>query len=107
MYQSSSDHSSIIIWNITQKQISSEYNYRPFVEKILTFLIDYLSILKCGKVNITFEINNGSYHDVDSQDSHYEIATLLALINCFDSEHTEFDHVKFEKIAGINHLPSS
>lgn len=97
IYESSNDYQSNVIWNITEKQISSEYTYKPFVEKVLTFFIDYLSILKCERVNLTFEINNGSYNDVDSQDSYYEVATLLALINCFDKEHTQFDYVKFEK----------
>lgn len=33
-----SNHSNKIIWNISDKQIPSDYNYKPHVEKVLTFL---------------------------------------------------------------------
>lgn len=86
------DEKSLIIWNITDEQIPSNYfDYKPYVEENIVFFVDYLSSVKKEKTELVFEIKDGSYHPVDTYDRLYSIATQNAIINSFDKEIEKFD----------------
>ena len=73
-----------IVWNTSNNHLPDYIGHKPFVEKVLSFFINYLSGLKGEKVKLTIEINDGSYHEVDTRPKDYENATIFALINAFD-----------------------
>lgn len=89
MYKSS-DSESKMIWNLTQQQLPDEYGAKPAIEKVFRFFIDYFAGIKGEKIPLVFEINDGSFHPVDSRDIGYMYATVYAIINCFDKEYMKF-----------------
>jgi len=96
------DENSLIIWSITDKQIPSEYyDYKPYIEEAIHFFIGHLHSLKAEKTQLTFEVKNGSYHPVDTNDRLYSFATVNAIINCFDKEIEKFDESWVEHIKNL------
>ena len=98
------DENTQIIWSITDEEIPSKYfNYKPYVEETVFFIVDYINSLKGEKTELTFEIKSGSYHPVDTHDRLYCFATLNAIINCFDIEIEKFDENWVEHIKKITY----
>lgn len=73
-----------IIWNINEQILPSQIGYKRFIERVLSFFASHVSALKGKYIKLQFEINDGSYQPVDTRPRHFEIATIYALINCFD-----------------------
>ncbi|SHN16452.1 hypothetical protein [Mucilaginibacter sp. OK098] len=89
MYKSSNQESKMI-WNLTQEQLPDEYGAKTAIKKVLEYFIDYFAGIKGESIALIFEINDGSYHPVDSQAIGYMFAAMYALINCFDKDHIKF-----------------
>ena len=93
------DENSLIIWSVTDEQIPSKYyDYKPYIEESIQFFVGHLNSLKVERTELTFEIKNGSYHPVDTNDRLYSYATINAIINCFDKEIAKFDESWVEHI---------
>lgn len=90
MYASSDDCSKII-WHLTEKQLPPDSGAKPEVEKILRFFLGYFAGLRNQSIPLTFEIIDGTYHQVDSSHIGYHRATVHALIDCFDHDHIKFN----------------
>ncbi|HEY4651891.1 MAG TPA: hypothetical protein VIG72_10780, partial [Pontibacter sp.] len=78
------DWTSSVIWNVDKKLLPDSLGHKMFIEKVLNFFLTYLSGLRGERIHLTFEINDGTYHPVDSQAGDFLVATVYALINCFD-----------------------
>lgn len=73
-----------VVWKTNEKELPNQVGHKPFIEKVLSFFVGYISALKGKSIKLTFEINDGSYHPVDTMPRDFETAVTFALINCFD-----------------------
>lgn len=87
-----------IIWNIPDSKIKNDIDYKPHSEVILNEFFNYFYELRGDKNLIKIEIQDGSYHPVDSQGKHYKIATMYALVDCFDKKAYQFQENRICKI---------
>lgn len=71
-----------IIWNIEEHQIPEDIRNKIKIQ--LEFFYNLLISLKGCYLNLTIEINNGSFHPIDSYRYGFSYATIYALIDCFD-----------------------
>jgi hypothetical protein len=76
-----------IIWKTNEKHLPEQIGHRAIVEETLSFFINHVSAIKGKRPNLTIEINNGSYHPIDTHPRDFEYATILAIINAFDKTH--------------------
>ena len=74
-----------IIWDVPSGQVPIEMKFEPFVELAIMKFFEYFRQCREAKIPLKAKVFDASYHPVDSQDKHYEIAALIALIDCFDS----------------------
>ena len=51
----------------------------------LNFFISLVRVLKNEDVSFNIELIDGGYHPIDSSNLSYEIATIRAILNCFQS----------------------
>ncbi|WP_222538249.1 hypothetical protein [Pedobacter polysacchareus] len=84
-----SDDSSRIIWNVPETELPLEF--RGTITKGLEFFLGYLAGIKGQSISLAFEINDGSYHPVDSNLLGFNLVTTRAIIDCFDPDYSKFD----------------
>ena len=89
IYKSSDSHSKMI-WNLTQDQLPDEWGAKRCVEDALQFFISYFEGIRGESISLIFEINDGSYHPVDSKDRNYRTATIYAIVDCFNKGAIKF-----------------
>ena len=88
-----------IIWNVPTENIPKDLDYKSGVRKSITFFLNFLSTLKGENNNIVFEINDASYHVIDTSKIYdYEYATIYAIIDCFDKTILNFDKDYVERV---------
>ncbi|MEN0055491.1 MAG: hypothetical protein AAGC65_17575 [Mucilaginibacter sp.] len=72
-----------MIWNLTPEQLPDELEAKRGVEQALRFFISYFEGIRGESIPLVFEINDGSYHAVDSKARNYITATIYAIVDCF------------------------
>jgi hypothetical protein len=82
MYKSS-DNNSKMVWNLSEYQLPNDYNAKSGIEIALRFFISYFEGIRGEIIPLIFEINDGSYHSVDSKGRNYTNATIYAIVDCF------------------------
>ncbi|SHE79811.1 hypothetical protein [Pedobacter caeni] len=97
----SDSYDSRVIWNTDETYFPYDIRIGKAIEKYLLFFTNYLSALKGKSVQLIFEITDGTYHLVDSDDKTYGYAVLYALVDCFDKTYYKPDELKIARIAGI------
>jgi hypothetical protein len=81
-----------IIWNVPAENIPSGFDYKTGVRTSLIYFLDLLSSLKGEGNTLVFEINNASFHSIDSgRISDYQYATAYAIVDCFDKNILKFN----------------
>lgn len=89
MYKSL-DSNSKMIWNLTKDQLPDEWGAKKCIEDALRFFINYFEGIRGEGISLIFEINDGSYHHVDSKGRNYATATIYAIVDCFNKNAIEF-----------------
>ncbi|RQO69396.1 hypothetical protein DBR43_15025 [Pedobacter sp. KBW06] len=87
MYKSLNNDSNVI-WNVPEIELPIEF--RSTIVAGLSFFLNYLEGIKGQSILLTFEINDGGYHAVDSELAGFNRVTTRAIISCFDPDHFEF-----------------
>lgn len=82
IYQSKDNWNSII-WEVDEEKLPNEF--RLTIQECLSFFVTYLQGIRGERLNLTFRITNGSFHEVDSVNIGYQKATVLALLKCFEN----------------------
>lgn len=85
----SPDDSTRIIWNVQEIELPLEF--RHTITKGLEFFLGYLAGIKGQSISLNFEINDASYHPVDSSLLGFNLVTTRAIINCFDPDYFKFN----------------
>lgn len=71
-----------LISNINENQLPLAYLNE--IIRNLNFFISYASAIKGERFGLKFEIIDGSHHVVDSRVTDFHVATIYALVDCFD-----------------------
>jgi hypothetical protein len=95
----SSNGQSEIVWNIDDSKIPNNFGHKPYIEEVLSFFTSYISGIKGKKIDLNFEINNISFHIVDTKARHFFEATMRAIISCFDLNIFPFNEILVERIS--------
>lgn len=77
-----------VIWNVSENELPLEF--RPTIVAGLSFFLSYLEGIKGQSISLTFEINDRSYHPVDSELKGFNRVTTRAIVNCFDPDYFGF-----------------
>lgn len=93
MYASEYSNSHMI-WNVPELDLPAESGAKEAISEVLRFFVGYLTALKGTPVSLNFEINDGCYHPVDSTPTGYMLATIYAIIDCFDDDYRVLDPKK-------------
>ncbi|WP_342327663.1 hypothetical protein [Pedobacter sp. FW305-3-2-15-E-R2A2] len=88
MYKSLDTDDSHVIWNVSENELPLEF--RTTIVAGLSFFLSYLEGIKGQSISLTFEINDGSYHPVDSELKGFNRVTTRAIVNCFDPDYFGF-----------------
>lgn len=87
-----------LISNIDENQLPLAYLNE--IIRNLNFFISYTTAIKGERAGLKFEIIDGSHHVVDSRVTDFHIATIYALVNCFDKTIkpiTERENIEIER----------
>ena len=85
-----SERESKMIWNLTSSQLPYEIGAIKGVEEALSFFLSYLDGIRGESTHLIIEVNDGSYHPVDSKAWNYKIATIYAIVDCFNKDAIQF-----------------
>lgn len=99
MYESLDSRTSKVIWNVPE--IELPLGFIPIIINGLKFLLGYLEGIKGQSISLTFEINDGSYHPVDSDLFDYNRVTTRAIIDCFNPGYFEFKLTRIKANIGL------
>ena len=88
-----------IKYSIDDNQLPKEF--RIEIEETLSFFLSYLKAIITEEYGLVFNIIDGTYHPVDTRRTDFQIATVLALSNCFGKK---IEPIKEKEIEIINKL---
>lgn len=90
-----------LIWNTDRTIFPFDILLVQEIVKFTECFCNYLSIVKGKSTMLTFEITDGSFHPIESRDKFYGLATLYAIINCFDKEYNPISDSQKSLIARL------
>lgn len=85
-----------LINNLNENQMPLAYINE--VIKSLNFFIAYIQGIKGERVNLKFEITDGSFHIVDSRPKDFQIVTFYAIVDCFNKLRRQISEKDMEMI---------
>ncbi|MET3980119.1 hypothetical protein ABIB62_002540 [Mucilaginibacter sp. UYP25] len=94
-----SDNREKVIWSVSEKQLPDIYKIKEHIIDTIKTFHGHLVALRGENLNLVYEVTKSSFHAIDSHPQYYAIATIYAIINCFDKSYREFDSEKIMKRA--------
>lgn len=95
-------HSHQLINNLNENQLPTIYLNE--VINCLNFLISYIPGIKGERINLKFEIIDGSFHITESKRTDFQVATFYSIIDCFDKSIRQISARDLEMINNCKEL---